>query len=125
MANEPGVRSSKTYQPGEMPLPIKHRPGLRIMHQEMNSEAASFSSQLRGAVPPKRAKVEKEDQRNEMMEYFSERGDQLERIREKLARTHQDRDRWKKLFEDANRRQEEEIARLKRAQRTFGAPQTT
>ena len=57
-ANEPGLISSRTYQTGEMPLPTKPRPGLRRMHQEMNSEAASSSSKLRAAVPPKRAKVE-------------------------------------------------------------------
>ena len=65
LANEPGLGSSRTYQPGEMPLPTKPRPnkarpGLRRMHQEMNSEAASSSLQLRAAVPPKRARVEED-----------------------------------------------------------------
>ena len=54
LANEPGLGSSWTYQPGEMPLPTKPKPGLKRMHQEMNSDAASSSSQLRVAVPPKR-----------------------------------------------------------------------
>ena len=58
LANEPGLGSSRTYQPGEIPLPIKPRPGLRRRHHEMNSEAASSTSQLRAAVPPKRARVE-------------------------------------------------------------------
>ena len=58
LANEPRLGSSRTYQPGEMPLPTKPRPGLRRMFQEMNSQASSSSSQLRAAVPPKRAKVE-------------------------------------------------------------------
>ena len=40
LANEPGLGSSRTYQPGEMPLPSKPKTGLRRMHQEMNSEAA-------------------------------------------------------------------------------------
>ena len=44
LANEPGLGSSRTYRPGEMPLPTKPRPRLRKMHQEMNSEAASTSS---------------------------------------------------------------------------------
>ena len=57
LANEPGLGSSRTYQPDEMPLPTKPRPELRRMHQETNSEAASSSSQLRAAVPPKRARV--------------------------------------------------------------------
>ena len=60
LANAPGLGSSRTYQPGEMPLPTKPRPGLRRMHQEMNREAASSSSHLRAAVPPKRARVEEE-----------------------------------------------------------------
>ena len=68
LANEPGLGSSRTYQPGEMPLPSKPRPGLRRMHQEMNSETASSSSQLRAAVPPERARVEEEFQTNETMQ---------------------------------------------------------
>ena len=32
LANEPGLGSSRTYQPGEMPLPSKPKPGLRRMH---------------------------------------------------------------------------------------------
>ena len=65
LANEPGLGSSRTYQPGEMPLPSKPKPGLRRMHQEMNSEAASSGSPLRTAVPPKRAKVEQGFRRTE------------------------------------------------------------
>ena len=53
LANEPGLGSSRTYQPGEMPLASKPKPGLTRMHQEMNSEAASSGSPLRVAVPPK------------------------------------------------------------------------
>ena len=70
LANEPRLGSSRTYQPGEMPLPTKPRPGLRKMHQERNSEAASSSSQLKAAVPPKRARVEEEVQTNETMQDF-------------------------------------------------------
>ena len=33
LANEYGLGSSRTCQPGEMPLPTKPRPGLRRMHQ--------------------------------------------------------------------------------------------
>ena len=68
LANEPGLGSSRTYQPGEMPFPTKPKPGLRRMHQEMNSEATSSSSPLRVAVPPKRARVEEEVQTNEIMQ---------------------------------------------------------
>ena len=48
------------------------------------------------------------------MEDFNEKGDQLERVREEMARAPQHRDVWRKLFEDANWRQEEKTARLKR-----------
>ena len=32
LGNEPGLEKSRTYQPGETPLPTKPRPGLRKMH---------------------------------------------------------------------------------------------
>ena len=81
LANEPGLGSSRTYQPCEMPLPTKPRPGLRRMHQEMNSEAASFSSQLRAAVPPKRARVEEGVQTNETMQDLNGTIEELEKTR--------------------------------------------
>ena len=84
MAIEPGLGSSRTHQPGEMPLPSKPKPGLRRKHQEMNSEAASSSSPLRIAVPPKRARVEEEVQTNETMQDLDGMKDELERIRKKL-----------------------------------------
>ena len=68
LANERGLGSSRTYQPVEMPLPTMPRTGLRRMHQEMNSEAASSSSQLRAAVRPKRVRVEEEAQKTETMQ---------------------------------------------------------
>ena len=68
LANEPGLGNSRTYQPGEMPFPSKPKSGLTRMHQEMNSEAASSSSPLRAAVPPKRAKVERGVQTNRTMQ---------------------------------------------------------
>ena len=64
LANEPGLGSSRTYQPGEMPMPSKPKPGLTGMHQGMNSEAASSGSPLRAAVPTKRAKAEQKVQMN-------------------------------------------------------------
>ena len=68
LANESRLGSSRTYQPGEMPLPSKPKPGLTRMHREMNSEAASSGSPLRAAVPPKRAKVEQGVQTNRTMQ---------------------------------------------------------
>ena len=68
LANEHRLGSSRTYQPGEMPLPSKPKPGLTRMHQEMNSEAASSGSRLRAAVPPKRAKGERGVQTNRTMQ---------------------------------------------------------
>ena len=67
-----------------MPLPTKPRPGLRRMHQEMNSEAASSSSQLRAAVPSKRARVEEEVQTNETMQDLNETIQELEKTRREL-----------------------------------------
>ena len=110
LANEPGLGSSRTYQPGEMPLPTK--PGLRRMHQEMISEAASSSSQLRAVVPPKRARVEGEVQTNEtmqdlngtMQEHEKTRGE-LDQVTMTMLSKEEDRDMWKKMFEDCNKKQ--------------------
>ena len=106
LANEPGLGSSRTYQPGEMPMPSKPKPGLARMHQEMNSEAASSGSPLRAALPPKRAKVEQKVQTNQTMEDLDGIKDELERTKRELDEmtktmlsTEEDRDIWKKLFE--------------------------
>ena len=121
LANEPGLGSSRTYQPGEMLLATKPKPGLRRMHQEMNSEAASSSSQLRAAVPPKRARVEVEVQTNETMPDLNGTTEELEKTRMELDEMtkamlskEEDRDMRKKLFEDCNKKQGEEIERLRR-----------
>ena len=121
MANEPGLGSSRTYQPGEMPMPSKPKPGLTRMHQEMNSEAASSGSPLRAAVPPKRAKVEQKVQTNQTMQDLVEIKDELERTKRELDEmtktklsTEEDRDIWKRLFEDCSKKQSEEIERLRR-----------
>ena len=120
LANEPVLGSSRTYQLVEMPLPIKPKPGQRRMHQEMNSEAASSSSPLRVAVPPKRARVEEEVQTNETMQDLDEMKDELEATRKELDEMtksmltiEEDRDMWRKLFEDYNKNQGEEIERLR------------
>ena len=121
LANEPGLRSSRTYQSGEMPLPSKPKPGLTRMHQETNNEAASSGSPLRAAAPPKRAKVERGVQTNRTMQDLDGTKDELERtIREldemtkTMFSTEEDRDMWKRLFEDFNKKQGEEIERLRR-----------
>ena len=118
LANEPGLRSSRTYQPGEMPLPSKPKPGLRRMHQEMNSEAASSSSPLRIAVPTKRVRVEQGVQTNQIMQDLDGMKDDLESTRKELDEmsktmltTEEDRDMWKRLFEDCNKKQGEERLR--------------
>ena len=67
-----------------MPLPTKPRPGLRRMHQEMNSEASSSSSQLRAAVPSKRARIEEEVQTNETMQNLNGTIKKLEKTRREL-----------------------------------------
>ena len=121
LANEPGLGSSRTYQPGEMPLPSKPKTGLTRMHREMNSEAASSGSPLRVAVPPKRAKVEQGVQTNRTMQDLDGMKHELERTRKELDEvtktmliTEDDRDMWKKLFEDCYKKQGEEIERLRR-----------
>ena len=102
-----------------MPLPTKPRPGLRKMHQEMNIEAASSSSQLRAAVPPKRSRVEEEVQTNEKMQDLNGAMQELEKARRELDQmtktmlsAEEDRDMWKRLFEDCNKKQSEQIERL-------------
>ena len=104
-----------------MPLPTKPEPGLRRMHQEMNSEAASSSSQLRAAEPPKRARVEEEVQTNETMQDLDGMKHELETTRKELNEMtkamltiEEDRDMWRKLFEHCNKKQGEEIERLRR-----------
>ena len=102
-------------------MPSKPKSGLRRMHQEMNSEAASSSSPVRVAVPPKRARVEEEVQTNETMQDLDGTKDERERTRKELDKmpktmlsTEEDRDMWKRLFEDCNKKQGEEIERLRR-----------
>ena len=60
------------------------------MHQEMNSEAASSSSELRAAVPPKQARVEEGVQTNETMKDLNETKDEMEGVKETLLRTEED-----------------------------------
>ena len=117
LANEPGLGSSRTYQPGG--LPTKPKPGLRRMHQEMNSKAASSSSPLREAVPPRRARVEEEVQTNETMRDLDGMKGELEMTRKELDEMtktmltiEEDRDMWREFFEDCDKKQGEEIERL-------------
>ena len=121
LANEPGLGISRTYQPGEMPLPSKPKPGLTRMHREMNSEAASSGSPLRAAVPRKTAKIEQGVQTNRTMQDLDGMKDELERTRKELDEvtktmliTEDDRDMCKKLFEDCNKKQGEEIEHMRR-----------
>ena len=120
LANEPGLGSSRTYQPGEMPMPSKPKPELTRMHQEMNSEAASSGSPLRTAVPPKRAKVGQKVQTNQTMQDQDEMKDELESTKKELdemtksmLKMEDDRDMWRRLFEDCNKKQGQEIERLR------------
>ena len=87
----------------------------------MNSEAASSSSPLKAAVPPKRAKVEQKVQTNQTMQDLDGMKDELERTRKELDEvtktmliTEDDRDMWKKLFEDCNKKHGEQFERLRR-----------
>ena len=131
LANEPGLGSSRTYQSGGMPMSSKPKPGLTRMHREMNSEAASSGSQLRAAVPPKRAKVERGVQTNRAMQDMDGVDDELERTRRELDEmtktmlsTEEDPDMWKRLFEDRSKKQSEEIERLRRDYKEWMALKT-
>ena len=94
---------------------------MRCLGLEMNSEAASSSSQLRAAVPPKRARVEEEVQTNETMQDLNGTKDELEKTMKELDEMtktvlsmEEERDMWKKLFEDCNKKKGEEIECLRR-----------
>ena len=117
LANEPGLGSSRTYQPGEMLMPSNPKPGLTRMHQEMNSDAASSGSPLKAAVPPK---VEQKVQTNQNMQEMDGIKDELERTKRALDEVtktmviaEEDRDMWKRLFEDCKKKQGEEIEHLR------------
>ena len=75
LGHEPGVGTTRTYQPREILLPDMPGPGLRsryrVIHQEMSSEATSSSSQLK-AVLVKRPRAEEEVQANKTMEHLNE-----------------------------------------------------
>ena len=101
-------------------MPSKPKPGLTRMHQELNSEAASSGSPLRAAVPPKRAKVEQKVQTNQTMQDLDGIKDELGRTKRELDEMtktmlimEDDRDMWKRLFEDCNKKQGQEIDRLR------------
>ena len=101
-------------------MPSKPKPGLTRIHQEMNSEAASSGSPLRAAVPPKRAKAEQKVQTNQTMQDLDGIKDELERTKKELDEVtktmliaEDDRDMWKRLFEDCNKKQGQEIERLR------------
>ena len=120
LANEPGLGSSRTYQPGEMPMPSKPKPGLTRMHRELNSEATSSGSPLRAAVPPKRAKIGQKVQTNQTMQDLDEMNNELKSTKKELdemtrsmLQMEEDRDMWRKLFEDCNKKQGQEIERLR------------
>ena len=101
-------------------MPSKPKPGLTRMHREMNSEATSSGSPLRAAVPPKRAKVGQEVQTNQTMQDLDEMNDELKSTKKELdemtrsmLQMEEDRDMWRKLFEDCNKKQGQEIERLR------------
>ena len=71
-------------------------------------------------MPPKRARVEEEVQTNETMQDLNGTKDELEKTKKELDEItktmlsmEEDRELWKKLFEGCNKKQDEEIERLK------------
>ena len=89
LAHELVLQTARTYQPGEMPLPVKPRPGLRrrqrATHQEMGRKTASSTSQLRVAVSPKRARVDKEVKTIEITEDITKKGNEQDIVRKDLV----------------------------------------
>ena len=72
-------------------------------------------------MPPKRARVEEEVQMNETMQDLNGTTEEPEKTRRELDEMtktmlsiEEDRDMWQKLFEDCNKKQGEEIERLRR-----------
>ena len=72
-------------------------------------------------MPPKRPRVEEEVQTNETMQDLNGTIEELEKTRTELDEmtkfmlsTEENRDMWKRLFEDCNKKQAEEIERLRR-----------
>ena len=75
----------------------------------------------RAAVPQKRAKVEQKVRTSQTMQDLNGIKDELERTKRELDEmtktmlsTEEDRDMWKRLFEDCRKKQSEEIERLRR-----------
>ena len=62
---------------------------------------------------PKKARVEEEVQMNEMMQDLSETKKELDRVTKILRSVEEDRDMWKRLFEGCNKKQGEELERLR------------
>ena len=72
-------------------------------------------------MPPKRAKVEQGVQTNRTMQDLDGMKDELEKTKKELDEmtktmlsTEEDKDMWKRLFEDCSKKQSEEIERLRR-----------
>ena len=85
----------------------------------MTSEAASSGSPLRAAVPTKRAKVGQKVQTNQTMQDLDEMKIELESTKKELdemtksmLKMEDDRDMWRRLFEDMWRHVEKIVRRL-------------
>ena len=71
-------------------------------------------------MPPKRAKVEQKVQTNQTMQDLDGMKDEVERTKRELDEMTKtmlimkdDREMWKRLFEDCNKKQGQEIERLR------------
>ena len=72
-------------------------------------------------MPPKRVRVEEEVKTNEIMQDLNGTMQEMEKTRKELDQVNktmlsveEDRDLWKRLFEDCNKKQSEEKERLRR-----------
>ena len=68
-------------------------------------------------MQPKRAREEEEVQTNGTVEDITEEGYELYRVRKKNKRTRDERETWRRLFENCNKKQEQELERLWKKQK--------
>ena len=90
LANEPGLGSSRTYQPGEMPMPSKPKPGLTRMHQgdEQRGDLVWFTTESSCATKRGESNTEGSDEPNHTRSGRDERS--VEKYEEGVERYDED-----------------------------------
>ena len=90
LANEPGLGSSRTYQPGEMPMPSKPKPGLTRMHRgdEQRGDLVWFTTESSCATKRGESNTEGSDEPNHTRSGRDERS--VEKYEEGVRRYDED-----------------------------------